>query len=404
MERIYADNAGTSCPKPPVVIEAMVLFAKECGVAAGRGSFAESRLCHKIIADCRQRMASLINAAADDWIVFAMNCSEALNIAIRGLLATAPRGSHAIATAMEHNSILRPYHAMADQYGIEFDIIACDPESGIVDPGDIARAIRPETKLISCIHASNITGTIQPVAQVAAIAREHGIPCLIDASQTAGQLPIDIQAIGADFMAFPGHKSLMGPLGTGMLYIKAGRDRLLSTMKEGGTGTQSELTSQPTNMPDKLEIGSPNAVGIAGLGASLAWLLDKGVATIREHDQSLGNLFLQLTQDIWNLDLYGPKDMKCRVPTFSVNIAGLKPLELAQRLENEYGVLTRAGLHCAPLAHKTVGSFPDGACRLSFGIFNTQEQVHRVAEALAEIATDKPATAANRLAQGMGQR
>jgi cysteine desulfurase / selenocysteine lyase len=386
MERIYTDNAGTSCPKPPSVIEAMVRFAKECGVAAGRGSFNEAKICHQILTACRQRMAALINAAVGDGIVFAMNCSEALNIAIRGLLARAPRGTHAIATTMEHNSILRPYHTLAAQNGLEFDLVPCDPKTGIVDPDDVARAVRPTTKLISCIHASNVTGSIQPIAEVAAIARKREIPCLIDASQTAGQVAIDVQALGVDFAAFPGHKSLLGPLGTGLLYIRAGREGMLQTIKEGGTGTQSELMTQPATVPDKFEVGSPNGIGIAGLGEALAWVLDKSVAAIREHDHALGSLFLKLTEDIEGLELSGPRDMDQRVPTFCVNVPGLKPLDLAQRLESEFGVLTRAGLHCAPLAHKTAGTFPGGACRLSFGVFNTEQHVRHAANALAQIA------------------
>jgi cysteine desulfurase / selenocysteine lyase len=388
MNRIYADNAGTSCPKPPAVIEAMMRFAQECGVAAGRGSFTEARDCHKIIATCRQRMATLINARAGDWIVFGLNCSDALNTAIRGLLARSPRGTHAIASAMEHNSVLRPYHALAEQAGLEFDIVPCDSQTGIVNPDDIRRAIRPQTRLITCAHASNVTGTLAPVAAVAAIAREHGIPCLVDASQSAGHVPIDVQAIDADFMAFPGHKGLLGPLGTGVLYVRGGMEEKLTTMKEGGTGTQSELTSQPTNMPDKLEIGSPNAIGIAGLSEGIAWLLEQGVANLRKHDLLLSDLFLDLTSGLENLRIYGPGKGEHRVAVFSVTVQGLKPLELAEKLEKEHGVLTRAGLHCAPLAHKTVGSYPAGTCRISFGAFNTEAHVRSVAAALAAIARD----------------
>ena len=389
--RIYADNAGTSFPKPPEVTEAMVKFARECGVAAGRGSFTEAKVCHEIIVNCRKRMARLIGAGAGDWIVFAMNCSEALNIAIRGLLRNAPAGSHAIATAMEHNSVLRPYHALAEQCGLAFDIVDCDPKTGIVDPDDIRRAIRPGTRLICCTHASNVTGSLQPVEKVSAIARKHGVPCLIDASQSAGHVPIDVQAVGADFMAFPGHKGLLGPLGTGVLYVRAGAEKLLSTMKEGGTGTQSELMSQPTNMPDMLEIGSPNGIGIAGLSEAVAWLLARGVDSIRKHDRELTDLFLDLTGGIAKLQVSGPRDSENRVAVFCVNVPGHKPLELAERLEKEFGVLTRAGLHCAPLAHKAVGTFPAGACRISFGVFNTQEHVRHVAGALEKIAMRKTA-------------
>jgi len=292
----------------------------------------------RIIDTCRQRMASLINAKATDWIVFAMNCSEALNIAIRGMLATAPRGTHAIATAMEHNSVLRPYHALAEQTGLEFDIVPCDPRTGVVDPDDIRRAIRPTTRLIVCAHASNVTGSLAPVAEVAAVAREREVPCLIDASQSAGHVPIDVQAIGADFMAFPGHKGLLGPLGTGMLYVRAGMEEQLSTMKEGGTGTLSELMTQPESMPDKLEIGSPNAIGIAGLSEGIAWIQERGPLAILEHYRRLMRLFMRLIGDLGNLRLYGPGDGEDRAAVFSVNVPGLKPLELSDRLEKEFGI------------------------------------------------------------------
>ncbi|MGB2822933.1 MAG: aminotransferase class V-fold PLP-dependent enzyme, partial [Phycisphaerae bacterium] len=207
-ERVYMDNSATSFPKPSAVIEAMVAFACDCGASAGRGAYAEARACEEILATCRSRIAELINAEGPERIVFTMNCSEALSIAIRGLLNTAERGSHAIATAMEHNSVLRPYNALAEQVGLEPQFIPCDPATGLVDVDDVRRAVRPATKLISCVHVSNVTGTMQPIDAVAAIAREANVPCLIDAAQSAGHVPIDVRKLGADFVAFPGHKGL----------------------------------------------------------------------------------------------------------------------------------------------------------------------------------------------------
>ena len=197
-DRIYMDNSATSFPKPPAVTEAMVRFATECGVSAGRGAYAEAKQCEAIISECRSRVAELINAEGPDRIVFAMNCSEALAIVIRGLLNTAPAGSGAITTAMEHNSVLRPLNALAEQTGLKPQFLPCDSSTGLVDPGDFRRAIRPETKLIACVHVSNVTGTIQPIGEVARIARERDIPCLIDAAQSAGHVPLDVQALGAD--------------------------------------------------------------------------------------------------------------------------------------------------------------------------------------------------------------
>ena len=265
MERIYIDNSATSFPKPPAVTDAMVRFANKCGASAGRGAYEEARECEQILATCRQRIAKLINAESPERIVFTMNCSEGLNTVIRGILNTTPCGSHAITTAMEHNSVLRPFNALASQTGLEPEFIPCDSQTGLVDPDDIRKAIRPTTKLIACVHVSNVTGTLQPIDAVGAIAREAEIPYVVDAAQSIGHVEIDVQKLGADFVAFPGHKGLLGPLGTGALYIKPSAEKICHTMKEGGTGTISEVAIHPDTMPDKYEIGSHNAIGLAGL-------------------------------------------------------------------------------------------------------------------------------------------
>jgi len=244
----------------------------------------------------------------------------------------------------------------------------------------------PGTRLIACVHASNVTGTVQPIADVARIGREHGVPVLIDAAQSAGHVEIDVQALGADFVAFPGHKGLLGPLGTGVLYIKPGAEEKLATMKEGGTGTISELPVQPRTMPDKYEIGSHNAVGLAGLSEGVRWVLEKGVAALREHDARLCSLFMELTGGVEGLTVYGPRDVERIAGIFSVNVAGVAPAALADRLEKQFGLLTRPGVHCAPLAHRTIGTHPGGTCRLSFGAFTTAEHVRTAAEALASVA------------------
>ncbi|MBT3199527.1 MAG: aminotransferase class V-fold PLP-dependent enzyme [Phycisphaerales bacterium] len=386
MNRIYMDNSATSFPKPPGVIEAMTSFANDCGASAGRGAYAEARACEKMIATCRSRIAELINAESPDRIVLAMNCSEGLSIAIRGLLNTAPQGTHAIATALEHNSVLRPLNALKAQIGLDPEFIPCDSSSGLVDPEDIARAIRPETKLIACVHVSNVTGTLQPIAEVAKIARAHDIPYLVDAAQSAGHVEIDVQAMGIDLLAFPGHKGLLGPLGTGVLYVRPGMEQRLATMKEGGTGTISEQAVQPDTMPDKYEIGSHNAIGLAGLNESLAWVLDHGVAEIRAHDVQLSRMFMELTDGVSGLTVYGPRDLEHRSGVFSVNVEGIAPGVLADRLESEYGLLTRPGVHCAPLAHETIGTHPTGTCRLSFGPTTSESDVKTAAAALREIA------------------
>jgi len=385
-ERYYMDNSATSFPKPEAVTEAMVQFARRCGASAGRGAYAEAKHCEAIIAECRRRVAELINAESPKRIVFAMNCSEALSIAIRGLLNTAPAGTHAIATAMEHNSVLRPFNALAQQTHLTPQFLPCDSRTGLVDPDDFRRAIRPETRLVACVHVSNVTGTMQPIGQVARIARQREIPCLIDAAQSAGHVPIDVQELGADFVAFPGHKGLLGPLGTGVLYIRPGAEEHLPTMKEGGTGTISEQAVQPGTMPDKYEIGSHNAIGLAGLAEGVAWVLDRGVASIRAHDRRLCEAFLDATEGVGHLTVYGPRNLDDRAGVFSVNVDGLAPDKLADTLERDFGILSRPGVHCAPLAHQTIGTHPVGTCRLSFGPFTSEDHVRHAAESLAKVA------------------
>ena len=386
MKRIYLDNSATSFPKPDQVTEAMVDFAQNCGASAGRGAYQQARDCGDLIQNCRQRIAELINAESPDRIVFAMNCSEALNTAIRGVLNTAPAGSHAIATALEHNSVLRPLNALADQGGLIPEFIKCDSQTGLVNPVDVEAAIRPETKMIACIHVSNVTGTKQPVEEICAIAKKHNILSVVDAAQSIGHVEVDVQKIGADFVAFPGHKGLLAPLGTAVLYIKPGVEKLCKTMKEGGTGTISEVPTQPTTMPDKYEIGSHNAIGIAGFVEGVDWVISRGVDYLRRHDQALCTAFFDELGDHADVTVYGPRDLEHRTGVFSVNIKGLTPHQLAEQLESLFGICTRPGIHCAPLAHETIGTHPVGTCRLSFGAYTTRDEVVYAAKALKLIA------------------
>jgi cysteine desulfurase family protein len=386
VKRTYLDNSATSFPKPPEVTEAMVRFARQCGASAGRGAYAEARACGEMIATCRQRIARLINAESPDCIVFALNCTEALAIGIRGLLNTAGPSAHAVATVMDHNSVLRPLDALGRQTGLETTFVAADPRTGLVDASDLGRALCPRTKLLVLVHVSNVTGAIQPVAQAAGMARAAGVPCLVDAAQSVGHVPIDVQAWGADMVAFSGHKGALGPLGTGVLYVRPGFQRRLRTMKEGGTGTVSEQPVQPEGMPDKYEIGSHNAIGLAGLSEGVAWLLERTVQRLRQHDRRLCQAFLEALAGAEGIRVYGPADLELRSGVFSVNVAGLGAADLADQLERQHGILTRAGVHCAPLAHQVLGTLPGGTCRLSFGPFTTVEDVVLAASALRQIA------------------
>ena len=395
MQRIYMDNSATSFPKPAAVTEAMVRFARGCGASAGRGAYEEARHCGEILTACRRRVAELIGAESPERIVFAMNGSEALAIGIRGVLNTA-EGAHAITTRMDHNSVLRPFAALTEQTRLEATYVPADGRTGLIDPDDVRKALRPETRLIAVVHCSNVTGSLQPVAEVAAIAREAGVPCLVDVAQSVGHVPIDVQAWGVEMVAFPGHKGPMGPLGTGVLYIREGFEQRLATMKEGGTGTVSERPVQPTTMPDRYEIGSHNAIGIAGLSEGVAWLLDRGPEAMRRHDRELCRAFLAAADGTDGLTVYGPRELDDRSGVFSVNVSGLAPYELAGEMERRFGILTRPGVHCAPMAHQVIGTFPTGTCRLSFGAFNTVEQVELAAGALRELAAEAVAGKAAR--------
>ncbi|MCL5945850.1 MAG: aminotransferase class V-fold PLP-dependent enzyme [Planctomycetes bacterium] len=389
--RIYCDNAATSFPKPPTVLAAMVDYAQNIGASAGRGAYAEARRSAEVIRNCRQRLNTLFNGENPDHVIFTLNCSDSLNMVIHGLLQP---GDHAICIAMDHNSILRPLNELSGRGLITQTRVAAQPGSGVVDPDDIRAAITRHTRLIAIGHASNVTGTVQNIREIGRIARQAAVPFLVDAAQSAGHLPIDIASDCIDFLACPGHKGLLGPLGTGVLYIRPGMEQCLRTIREGGTGSVSERDTQPEFMPDRFESGSHNAIGIAGLAAGVEWILARGIKTIAAHERKICETFTAMVCGIDGLEYYGPQDGTGRVGVFSVRIAGMDTLQLATQLEEEYGILTRPGLHCAPAAHHTIGTDQPavpggmaGTTRLSFGPFNTLEDVQTSAKALIQIAT-----------------
>lgn len=382
--RLYLDNAATSFPKPPEVFEAMRRYAEELGASAGRGAYHEALATGEILADVRRRLARLINAPAPEHVVFSLNCSSALNQAIKGYLR---KGDHVVTSRMEHNSVLRPLQALSDEDLIEVTYAPADSDTGRVDAADLLAAIRPRTKFIALVHASNVTGTIQPIEAVGAEARSRGIPFLVDAAQTAGHVPIDVQAMNIDLLALPGHKGLLGPLGTGALYIRPGLEGAIAPLVQGGTGSVSERPVQPDFMPDKFESGSHNAIGLAGLAAALRWIESASVESLHAHDRSIAERFLERSAEIAGLTIYGPKSAEDRVAVFSIRLAGLDPNELSALLETEFDILTRSGLHCAPWAHETIGTHADGGTtRLSFGSFNTPADVDRCVESLGKLS------------------
>ncbi|RKX21557.1 MAG: cysteine desulfurase [Candidatus Zixiibacteriota bacterium] len=382
--RIYFDNAATSFPKPPGVHDAMMHYARHIGASAGRGAYHEAVEASEIIHQARRRLAQFLGASQPESIIMTFNCTDGLSLAIKGLI-TEPN-SHIITTTMEHNSVLRPLSALQEQLGIEVTYLQADNE-GFIDPEDIRQAIRKNTRLITVVHGSNVCGSVQDIASMGIIAREYDIPFLVDAAQTVGHLPIDVQEIPIDMLAFPGHKALLGPLGTGVLYIRPGFETRLRPLKEGGTGSTSEIPRQPDFLPDRFESGSHNLIGIAGLNAGVEFLLERGMDRIRSHEVELCQAFLSHTEKVDGLTVYGPCDVDKRVGVFSVSIGGYEPGELAAVLEQQFSLLTRSGLHCAPYAHETLGTFDQGGTvRFSMGPFLSQEDVAYATDALKQIA------------------
>jgi cysteine desulfurase/selenocysteine lyase len=381
---IYFDNAATSWPKPPGVAEAMVHFLNEVGANPGRSGHRLAVEAARIVYRAREAVAALLNASDPLRVVFGANVTEALNLVLWGL----PRpGDHVITSSMEHNSVMRPLRAL-EQQGIEVTVIPCSPE-GFLDPADVEAAIRPNTLLIVLNHASNVVGTLLPVAEVGRIARRHGLLLLVDAAQTAGAYPIDVQADAVDLLAFTGHKSLCGPMGTGGLAIGERVDPTrLQPLKQGGTGSRSEWEEQPDFLPDMCESGTLNTVGLAGLEAGVRWVLGQSVDAIRAREVALGRQLIDGLRDIPGVTVYGGQDAARQTATVSFNIRGMEPSEVGLRLDEEYGIMCRVGLHCAPSAHRTLGTFPTGTVRFGLGAFNMARQVELGIDAIRQLAQE----------------
>ena len=391
--RLYMDNAATSFPKPAAVTDAMVRYARDLGASAGRGAYAEAMETGALIADCRRRINRLFNGQNANHVVFTSNCSDALNLALKGLVPLSGP-AHAICTHIDHNSILRPLNALQDQGRLTQTRVPVDPATGLVDPDDVRRSIRPETKLIAVTHASNVTGTIQPIRELGRLAREYAVPFVVDAAQSAGHIPIDVQADGIDLLAAPGHKALLGPLGTGFLYIRPGLEKILRPLKEGGTGSVSEDDRQPDFMPDKYEPGSHNAIGLVGLSEGVRWVAEQTVEKLAAHDLDLVRTFIDGCSNVDGLTYFGPQGVRSRLGVFSLRIDGYDPHELSSILESQFGILTRSGIHCAPLAHAAIGTLDrGGATRLSFGPFLSKQDVKYATDALGEVAASRPVAA-----------
>lgn len=374
----YLDNAATSWPKPEAVYGAVTRFMREVGATPGRGGHRREEEAAHIANEARSAIAELFHAPDPAGVAFTMNATQAINTALKGLLRP---GDHVITSSIEHNAMWRPLKAL-ERRGVALTAVRSTAD-GVLDPADVEAAIRPSTRLIALLHASNVLGTILPVAEVGALARKQGIPFLLDAAQTAGAVPIDMAAMNIDLLAFAGHKGLLSPQGTGGLVVRPGIE--LETWIEGGSGAESAPETMPEALPLRLEAGTQNAAGIAGLLAGVRFVLEQGVDRIREHEMTLTALLEDTLRDAPGLAVLGPTDLSQRTAIVSVTIEGYVPDQLAAVLDRAFDVATRAGLHCAPQAHRAAGTLETGALRFSPGYFTTAEEIRESAAALLSI-------------------
>lgn len=380
MKPVYFDNAATSWPKPRAMMQAMIDYNESIGANPGRSGHRLSIEAARVVYDAREAVASLLGSPDPLSIVFTKNATEALNVVLLGLCAP---GDRVVTSAMEHNSVMRPLRFLESR-GVKLSTVPCSP-AGMLDPEDVRKALRDRTKALVFTHASNVTGTVLPVEALCRIAHENGAYAVLDAAQTAGSLPVDVVRAGVDMLCFTGHKSLMGPQGTGGFYLRKGLEDLLPPLVRGGTGSASEFEEQPGFLPDRFESGTPNALGLAGLAAGVRFVLDQGVDRIREKEMALTRRFLDGLRNTPGMTLYGLSGIEGRIAVVSFNIDGVSPSDVAFRLDDESAVLSRPGLHCAPAAHRTVGTFPEGTVRFSFGFHNTEEEVDLGLEALSRL-------------------
>ena len=378
---IYLDNAATTMRKPQEVIDAVMLAMGSMG-NAGRGVNDASLSASRLIYDTRERLCRMFGGTDPRQVVFTCNSTESLNIAIRGLLNP---GDHVITTMLEHNSVLRPLYDQ-EAKGTSLTIIESD-KRGRFDIEDMKKAVRPETKMIVCTNGSNLTGNYVELKPIGEFAREHGILFVVDASQTAGVFPINVEEMKIDVLCFTGHKGLLGPQGTGGMYVREGVE--IRPLKAGGTGVQTYSKTQPVQMPTALEAGTMNGHGIAGLHAALVYLEEHGIDAVRAREQELMQRFYEGVTDIENVTVYGDFDTMDRCAIVTLNIGDYDSSEVSDELLTGYGISTRSGGHCAPLMHKALGTVEQGAVRFSFSHYNTDEEVDAAIKAVQELAVDE---------------
>lgn len=379
---IYFDNAATTWPKPESVYEAVDQCMRNKGANPSRSGHLMALLAGQIVLDTRVQIAEFFNIADPLQVVFTPNATEALNLGLKGVLKP---GDHVITSSLEHNAVTRPLEKLRTQ-GVEVTKLQTSVVEGLL-PQQVEAAIQKNTKLIVISHASNVIGVIQPILQIGKIAQEKEVLFMVDSAQTAGSIPIDVLAMGIDLLVFAGHKGLLGPQGTGGLYLR--EDLQLDTLKEGGTGANSEDPYQPDESPERYESGTLNTPGIAGLGAGIEFINKEGIEKIREKESKLTKQLLMGLEKIPSVIIYGPDHSVERAPVVSINLEGREPSEVSYLLDKLYGIATRPGLHCAPDAHRTLGTFRQGTVRLSLGYFNTSQEVDRCIEAISRISSSK---------------
>ena len=380
MDYIYLDNASTSFPKAPTVAIAMSDYITNRGININRGSYALAYDVEDIIYTTRQRLNTLFNGHDSSHVTFTQNVTMSLNMVIKGLLKS---GNHVLISSMEHNAVMRPLTQLLDK-GITFDVIPCDV-TGSIEIDAIKTLIRPNTVAIITNHASNVCGTIQPIESIGAICKAHNLHFIVDVAQTAGVIPIDVKAYHIDALCFTGHKGLLGPQGIGGIILTKEMAQILTPLIAGGTGSFSHLETMPTHMPDAFEAGTLNLPGIIGLNEGLSYIESQGMENIHNHELALTQAFLKGLQSIDGINIVGKQDIKNRTAVVSITIDTMDLASIAYELESTYQIMTRVGLHCAPRAHQTLGTYPEGTVRFSFGYANTYEDVESALSALHKI-------------------
>lgn len=386
MRRVYLDNGSTSFPKAPGVTDAMKNFMDNVGTNINRGGYEDAYAAEDVIFSTREKLCSLFHFPRSRNVIFTPNITYSLNYIIKGYLKP---GDHVLVSAMEHNAMMRPLVQIA-KHGVTFDRMPCNSDGELL-LNEVEGLIRPNTKAILMLHGSNICGTLLPVEQVGEICKKHGLKFVVDAAQTAGIFPIDMQKMNIDCLAFTGHKSLLGPQGIGGFILTDEMADQMEPLITGGTGSVSDTEIQPDFLPDKFESGTMNIPAIYGLDAALSYLQRTGLEEIRSYELELTQLFLEGVGNMEQVRIVGRKDLEQRAPVVSLDFLGRDNAQISFLLDSEHGISTRCGMHCAPNAHKTLGTFPQGTVRFSFGHKNTPEEVRFALDSLHQILRENPA-------------